>query len=577
MYKKIIFIIIAAVTLVSCKKDPTNVAPVDQLDNTTYPKTIADLTTFLTPGYSNLRTASLYGQHFLPFVLSVDHTFCSQAAGNLFGLPGGGPLINNIDVNDNANGSIYSQFYQGVAYMNVCLNRVNYYQATYGRDTVHVNPIVGQALFLRGYYFMQLECYYGEQYIDMTQPENTNILGIPLPTEFASTIAEANLPRSSAYKVWTQIISDLRTSAQYLHGVSYPATDQGRVTEWAADGLLAKAFLFTKQYDSAKVYALKVINNGVNSLMPFSQYQNAFNGNSANEFNSESLFEINVDRQPGLPGIVFGSYPANLQSLTTDQGETFAPTIIGSGGQDGNGGGASNMGNGYCQYFVHDKNLARFGFTLPVYTLVANPLGLGTAAAPNLIMDSTTRANSLAVRANKTVDPRLFVCALEPWVDSCEQPYAASQPAATPQTAPDTIPVGKAYIIPTDRAAYWGWSFKKFATLDNNLAAYGGNDAANLYLLRLADVYLVYAEACLKQPDGLGTVADGMEYINKVHRRAYGLDPSIPSGIDYANPTSPTLASLGNAAKDPDLATNPLAYERYVELFGECGWYFDVC
>ncbi len=34
-----------------------------------------------------------------------------------------------------------------------------------------------------------------------------------------------------------------------------------------------KAYVFTKRYDSAKTYLLKVINNGVNSLMPFSQYK----------------------------------------------------------------------------------------------------------------------------------------------------------------------------------------------------------------------------------------------------------------------------------------------------------------
>ena len=572
MYKKIIFIIIVAISLVSCKKDPTNVSDPNSLDNSDYPKTIADLNSFLTPGYSNIRAASLYGQHFMPFVLSVDHTFCSQAAGNLFGLPGGGPLINNISVGDNANAGIFSQYYQGVADMNVCLDRARYYQATYGNNPTQVNPIIGQAYFLRAYYYMQLECYYGEQYIDMTQPANPNILGISLPTEFASTFAETNLPRSTAYAVWTQIISDLKASATYLHGTTYDAADQGRVTEWAADGLLGKAFVFTKQYDSAKVYLLKVINNGVNSLMPFAKYDSAWNGNSANEFNEESLFEINVDRQPALPGIVFGSYPANLQSLTTDQGETFAPTILSSTGADGTGGGAANMGNNYCQYFVHDKNLARFGFKLPVYTLVNNPLYPGppaasSAAVPSKIMDSTSRANSINVRTNPAlgVDPRLFVCALEPWVDSCEQPYAATQAGATPATAPDTIPVGKAYIINTDRNAYWGWSFRKYATLDNNLAAYGGNDAANLYLLRLADIYLLYAEAC----EATGDNANALLYINKVHERAY----SGSTAYDYASLTSPTLAD----PSDVDLANNPLRYERYVELFGECGWYFDVC
>jgi starch-binding outer membrane protein, SusD/RagB family len=568
MYKKIIFIAIAALSVVGCRKDPTNVAPTDQLDNVTYPKTLTDLKSFLVPGYSNIRAAILYGQRYLPYMLAYDHTFCSTVGGNFFQANSAGGLINNISLTDNENAGIYSFMYQGVADMNVFFNRAQYYQSTYG-DSTDVNALRGQAYFLRAYYFMQLECLYGEQYIDMRQPQDPNVLGIPLPTEFATSVAQTNLPRSSAYQVWSQIISDLKLSAKYLHGVTYDANDQGKVTEWAANGLLGKAYVFTKQYDSAKVYLLKVINNGVNSLMPFSQYSNAFNGNTANEFNSESLFEINVDRQEALPGAVFQAYPVNLQSLTTSQGELFAPTIISGQGQDGFGAGANNMGNGYCQYFVHDRSLRRFGFNLPVYTLDSNKTYVhaipSSAKVPALIMDSASRANSIADRTNNTVDPRLFVCALEPWIDSCEQPYAAGLTGALPTTTPDTIPVGKAYIISGDRAAFWGWSFKKYTTDDNNLAAYGGNDASNLYLLRLADVYLLYAEAC----EGTGDNATALTYINLVHERAYGGS----TAFDYTSVSDATKAD----PSDVDLANNPLHYERYVELFGEGGWLFDVC
>jgi hypothetical protein len=578
MYKKILFIAISALALstTSCRKDPVNVAPTGQLDNVTYPKNIADLNSFLTPGYSNLRAAILYGQRYLSYMLSCDHTLCSTTSGNFFQQNGAGSLINNISITDNENAGIWSFLYQGVSDMNVFLNRAQYYQSLHS-DTVSVNAVNalrGQAYFLRAYYFFQLECLYGEQYITIADPKvdpNPNILGVPLPTSFATTFAQTQLPRSSAYQVWSQVISDLKLSAQYLHGLNYGqlvSTNQGKVTEWAADALLGKAYVFTGQNDSAKTYLLKVINNGVSSLPNYSVYSNSFNGDITNKFNSESLFEINVDRDSLVLGAVFAPYPANLLSTTTDQGELFAPTIISSLGQDGFGPGASNMGNGYCQYFVHDKSLRRFGFNLPVYTLDSNIAynrnTASSAGSPALIMDSVSWQNSLAVRANQTVDPRLFVCALEPWIDSCQQPYAAAQPGATPATTPVTIPVGKGYIISGNRAAYWGWSFKKYTTLTNNLAAYGGNDASDLILLRLADVYLLYAEACEKTGDN----GNALIYINKVNSRAYGNNSHNYSSISQQTNADPS---------DVNLANDPLKYERYVELFGEGGWFFDVC
>ena len=576
MYKKIILVVITAVSIVGCRKDETNLTPPNQLDNGNYPQSLTDLGTFLTPGYSNLRSANLYGQRYLAYLLANDHSFCSTTQGNFFQLNGAGGLINNISLTDNENAAIWSFLYQGVSDMNVFFNRAAYYLTTHS-DTANKNAVQaleGQAYFLRAYYFMQLECLYGEQYINMMQGASAsqNILGVPLPTAFPTTIAQADLPRSTAYQVWSQIISDLKLSAQYLHGVQQ--TQPGYVTEWSADGLLGKAFVFTQQYDSAKVYLLKVINNGVNSLPSYNVFANSWNGNESYKFNSESLFEIYVNRETSTPGGVFATYPANLLSTTTEQGELYAPTIIGAGGQDGFGPGANNMGNGYCQYFVHDKSLRRFGFNLPVYAYDTNAnynLNAGSNAAnPQLIMDSVSWKNSLALRNGQSVngyfaDPRLLVCALEPWLDSCQQPYAASQPGATPLSTPLTIPVGKAYIISGDRAAFWGWSFKKYATTTNNLAAYGGNDASDLILLRLADIYLLYAEAC----EATGDNADALTYINAVNTRAYG--GSTVHNYTSVNGTTPVDPS------DINLANNPLRYERYVELFGEGGWYFDVC
>ncbi|UAY51215.1 RagB/SusD family nutrient uptake outer membrane protein [Ferruginibacter albus] len=574
MYKKIIVIAIAVVGLASCFKEPGDLYPTNEPVYNNYPKTIADLTTFVTPGYSNFRNANLYGYQYLPLVLSCDHSFCSQnSAGNPFTIQGGDFLTNNINVTNTPNAALYAQLYTGVSAMNVYFDRARYFQITYGdKNAADVRALSGQAYFLRAYYYFLLEGFYGEKYIDMTQPEDPNVLGVPMPLTFATNIQETNLPRSSAYQVWSQIITDLDSAVANLQGVTYDATNQGRITEWAAKAMLGKAYVFTKQYDKARPVLLDVINNSGKQLMNYSQYKDAFNGNTANEFNSESLFEINVDRQADQGGILFSSN--YKQSLTTDAGELWAPAIIGAlgvdslGNGDGNGGTSANMGNNYCKFFVHDRSLRRFGFDLPVYTYEANPnaVGQNSASSPSYMMDHVSYQNSLAARTNNTVDPRLFVCALEPWVDSCQQQYSVDHRPSNSTIAqyPVTIPVGKAFIINSDRTAFWGWNSRKYATTENSILAYGGNDASNIYMLRLADVYLLYAEASMTS-----SPSDALHYINEVHSRAYGGSHAF----DYASLTAATKATGAN----DELANDPLKYERYVELFGEGGWWFDVC
>ena len=96
-------------------------------------------------------------------------------------------------------------------------------------------------------------------------------------------------------------------------------------------------------------------------------------------------------------------------------------------------------------------------------------------------------------------------------------------------------------------------------------APYGKNESSdcNIYVIRLADIYLLYAEL-LKDEDP-GTA---LEYVNKVHARAYGDDHSY----DYASLNDRTKAYFDT---DP-LANDVIRYERWAELFAEGQWWFDI-
>jgi hypothetical protein len=112
---------------------------------------------------------------------------------------------------------------------------------------------------------------------------------------------------------------------------------------------------------------------------------------------------------------------------------------------------------------------------------------------------------------------------------------------------------------------------RKYSPIDYNENTIN-SDKWDYYLLRLADVYLLYAEACINTGDN----TDGLEYLNKVKRRAYSLPVNTPSAIDYKSLTDKTPAA-NPLDPDPVLGNNPLYYERWAELFNEGSWWFDVC
>jgi hypothetical protein len=85
------------------------------------------------------------------------------------------------------------------------------------------------------------------------------------------------------------------------------------------------------------------------------------------------------------------------------------------------------------------------------------------------------------------------------------------------------------------------------------------DNTKNQELIRLADVYLMYAEASL----GLGNTAVATEYVNKVRRRGWGED-------DYNSP-----GTMGEDLTTIDLPT--LQEERFKELFFEYDRWFDLC
>lgn len=529
----------------ACTKDLKDVSDPGAYSAANYPNSMAQLKAVLGGAYSNLRTQALWG-----FEVNAHDIYLMDHTADLG--YGGDPNWSDLSRNawNASNGYIYrlwSACYVGAQRVNTYLDAAEFYRKHYAHagDSAELTLEAGEAHFLRALYYF----YLANMFCPPVQDGNgMNTPAIPIVRKTAATLKDTYVGKSSVREVWDYIISDLITADQQLQKHQWDAGNIGRVPGWAPNALLAKAYVFTGDYARAKAVLKDIIDNSGHSLMPFDIYKNMFNGD--NEFNNESFYEINIQNDFSINyGIFTGD------NITASCGLIIAPTCM-------NIKDTSAIANGYGNIFVHDKNLKRFGFNLPLWKMVPNPSYDPARPAgpynPANVCDPAYVQQSLALRQKKLVDPRLYVAALQPWVDSVGTDSSG--------TVVRRIVLKYKEIPANLKSQYYGWSLRKYGPIDNNIFAVKATDKGNVHIVRLADIYLLYAEACMRTGDN----ATALEYINKVHRRAYGLSPDAASAADYKTLTDNTMAT------DPVLANNPLRYERWAELFGEGQWWFDL-
>lgn len=204
-------------------------------------------------------------------------------------------------------GWAYETYYQGIYRANQVLANV---PAIEFQDAALKNRILGQAYFLRGLYLFHA--------VNMFK-------NVPLPTELA-----VYYPQKSQAEGWAQVIADFKAAAELLpnsyNGISGPdAGQKGRATKGAALGYLGKAYLFTKDFANAKTAFKQVIDLGVYSLV--SNYRDNFT--TANENNSESLFEVQFSRDAGGVDLGWGGAPASGWGKTSARAITYGPRGFG--------------------------------------------------------------------------------------------------------------------------------------------------------------------------------------------------------------------------------------------------------
>ena len=169
--------------------------------------------------------------------------------------------------------------YKGILRCNVAIDRISQANLT---DTETRDRLVGEARFLRAYYYFELVRNFG---------------GVPLITEFLLPEQVQGITRKSAEEVYQFIEDDLLAAADVLPERSeYAPADMGRATRGAALGLLGKVYLYQEEWEEARDVLKTVMDSGEYDLLPeFGQVWDLEYDNSI-----ESLFEVQYEYHPTL-------------------------------------------------------------------------------------------------------------------------------------------------------------------------------------------------------------------------------------------------------------------------------------
>lgn len=217
--KKIYIYLLLFVSFVSCD-DFLDTVDYTNKNDQNFPLTEKDALLALASCYHVMATCQEHSSYFHGDVTSDDR------------LGGGGPndriqhacdkllKFDEIMYDDN-----WKRHYTGIYRANKLLEAIN--KIKFSTETAK-NTILGETYFMRAYFYFELTKMFGD---------------IPLLVNSEPV----NIPRTPASEVFAQIAFDLKAAIGLLPAVDYnsqPKRNLGHATKWAAEGLLARAFLF---------------------------------------------------------------------------------------------------------------------------------------------------------------------------------------------------------------------------------------------------------------------------------------------------------------------------------------------
>jgi starch-binding outer membrane protein, SusD/RagB family len=257
--------------IAGCKKNFLDRQPLGQYTtgNYPYPGGAGPYDQYIFAAYANLRDYNVSG---FPYVGAISIRSDDADKGST---PADNPEQKQMDdfpvtpTNSLVN-ALWTGYYAAITNCNVILHQV----AIDSSNTLESTKMLAmaEARFLRGYYYFMMVRFFGN---------------VPIVDTVLANVSASNLPQSTPSQVYAFIEKDLQFAAMNLP-LTWDANFVGRATSGAANGLLAKMYLYEKNWQMAMNTAGIVINSGVYNLN--TPYDKIFTEDGENS--SGSVFEI---------------------------------------------------------------------------------------------------------------------------------------------------------------------------------------------------------------------------------------------------------------------------------------------
>jgi hypothetical protein len=255
-FKGLLFIMLL---LISCHDELLDPIPESVLTTTNFYRDANDLNLAVIGVYSKLQ--SDYPSYYNLMELTTDNVYLAPQAVS--------PATIECDVmgitpaNDIV-AAFWEDTYNGIFRANSVLANIDK-PADYKPD--QKDQLTGEAKFLRAYFYFNLVRIFGD---------------VPKVTTSLSINEARNTPRASESEIYDLIIDDLKDAISKLP----VSIDKGRASKGAAVGLLAKVYVFRKDWNNAKIYLEQLFNEFNYSLL------NDFSKVIKTEDHSEIIFAI---------------------------------------------------------------------------------------------------------------------------------------------------------------------------------------------------------------------------------------------------------------------------------------------
>lgn len=246
--KKWIIYILPVIFIVSACNKFLDVKPTDFVSPVNYYNTERDLDQALAGVYDRLGDMRMYARGMLCFMVFSDEFFMKSGTSGI--------NANIVDASTLEINRQWEALYTGIERANMLLDNIG--NAVGNVSDEKIKEVMGQALFLRAYYYFLLVDQYG---------------GVPLKISSTKTPEEEPLPRASVAEVYDQIVKDIKTAIPMLKKISDYGFN-GRISKTAAQGILARVYLTmagfplydVSKYNDARTYADSVMMSGEHEL-----------------------------------------------------------------------------------------------------------------------------------------------------------------------------------------------------------------------------------------------------------------------------------------------------------------------